>query len=293
MSEGLLTDSAVTEEQPTETPSEFANPDLNTEDNLSEDSSSDTEQPESTESPDSNSADSKEGGLRLDDYTRKTQDLADQRRQLEADYQGRIQTSQAQMQEQLNQQKELITALKPANGDDDLISRALANPDLTQEDRIGLSVIQGVQQQNVELAQRVEALSTFLSNLQPAIQQQQQATQQLTEAQQNEQSKFINEQMEEADTLYGADKTNAATDAIRALWKTQNPLTKAPYTIAEIVATVHQIPAKAREEAVTRRSDGRSKAKKKVSTPSQPAQTPQEGELSPREAIELIGGTMP
>ena len=291
MSEGLLTDSPATEEQPAEAPvSEFANPDFEAEDNQSEVSSDDGEQPESTETVDPNSADSPEGGLRLADYTRKTQDLADQRRQLEAEYQQRIETSQAQMQEQLNQQKELITALKPES--DDLIGRALQNPDLTQEDRIGLSVIQGVQQENTTLKAELQQLKEAVATLLPVVEQTQASTQQMTAAQTEAQSKAINEELKASDEAYGAEKTDAAGDPIRALWGKPNPLTQKPYTIPEIVAMAHGLPAKAQEEAVTKQNGHRKAAKKKVRTQSNTAQTPQEGSLSPQEAISAIAETM-
>jgi hypothetical protein len=140
--------------------------------------------------------------------------------------------------------------------------------------------------------EQISAMQQRLDAIEPTVSWNAASTQQMTQAQQDQQGKIINEQLAEADKDFGAGKTDAAGDHIRALWKRQNPLTQQPYTIPEIVAMAHGLPAKAQEEAVGKQSNGRAKAKKRVSTPSQPAQSVQEGSLSPREAMDIIDGTM-
>jgi len=291
MSEGLLTDSETAEGQaetaPAEEGNDFAFPAEETQ------ALAPTTADEQTGSADTDprAATSDEGSMLRADYTRKTQDLADARRELAQEVQQARQEREATRQHYEDRFNALNTSLNPEKPG--VLARALDNPELSSEDRAGLQYLQVGEQDHQALKENVTTLSSQMEEMQGRLNWAYQQLEGQYVDQRGAADREIQEQFAEADDAFGAEKTQKSTDVVRALWNKENPQTGAPYTIKEIVAMANNIPAGQVQSAVSRQANGRAQAKRAVSAPQiSPANVPQEGPLSEAEAMAVIKSTM-
>ena len=291
MSEGLLTDSETAEGQaetaPAEEGNDFAFPAEETQ------ATAPTTANEQTGSADTDprAATSDEGSMLRADYTRKTQDLADARRDFAQEQQQARQEREQDRQHWENRFNALNSSLIPECPG--VLARALDNPELSAEDRAGLQYLQAGEQEAQALRENVTTLSSQMEEMQGRLNWAYQHLEGQYKDQRGEADREVQEQFAEADKAFGAETTQRSTDVVRALWNKENPQTGAPYTIKEIVAMANNIPAEQAQSAVSRQANGRTQAKRAVSAPqTSPANVPQEGPLSEAEAMAVIKSTM-
>ena len=291
MSEGLLTDSETAEGQaetaPAEEGNDFAFPAEETQ------ATAPTTANEQTGSADADprAATSDEGSMLRADYTRKTQDLADARRDFAQEQQQARQEREQDRQHWENRFNALNASLNPEKPG--VLARALDNPELSAEDRAGLQYLQAGEQEAQALRENVTTLSSQMEEMQGRLNWAYQHLEGQYKDQRGEADREVQEQFAEADKAFGAETTQRSTDVVRALWNKENPQTGAPYTIKEIVAMANNIPAEQAQSAVSRQANGRTQAKRAVSAPqTSPANVPQEGPLSEAEAMAVIKSTM-
>ena len=291
MTEGLLTDSAAEDGQaeaaPADEGNDFAFPAEETQATAPEPEGEQTESADSA----SNAATSDEGQMRRADYTRKTQDLADERRQLAEERRlmaEERQQEREQWQAQINAMTQSINPEEPST-----IARALQNPELSAEDRAGLEYLQASEQEQNTLRDSVGAMAQQIEHMQQRLDwayghlESQQATERGVA------DVMVKEQFAEADEAFGPEKTQAAAWMIERLWGDGVNPQGEPLTIKEIVAMAHNMPADQAQDAMLRQTNGRSQAKRAASPPqTSPADVPQQGPLSESEAMAVIKSTM-
>ena len=291
MPEGLLTDSAAEEGQAETAPADEGNDFAFT----AEETQATAPEPEGeqTESADraANAATSDEGQMLRADYTRKTQDLADERRQLAEERRLMAEERQQerdQWQAHINAMTQSINPEEPST-----IARALQNPDLSAEDRAGLEYLQASEQEQNTLRDYVGTMSQQMEHMQQRLDWAYGHLEGQHADQRGAADVLVKDQFAEADEAFGVEKTQAAAWMIEKLWgEGVNPQGE-PLTIKEIVAMAHNMPAGQAQDAMLRQTNGRSQAKRTASAPQMnPADVPQQGPLSESEAMAVIKSTM-
>ena len=228
------------------------------------------------------------GYLRQQDYTRKTEELAQERRDFQAEREA-FRTEMAQLRQQMQQTQQ--APVQQQNGLVGQLQQVMNDPNLSPEDRAGLNVIRG-------LAEEVEAYEQELSELRQIrdqFQQTSQVVQGLTQQQQQAQLNMVRNQMDEARQMFGEDVVQGAMGAIRRLgvengqWNPEtNPSTGKPYTISEIVAMATGRTAEDRKAAVEANRNGRVQAKHRVAANGSQSGNPPKSFLTPAEAMAEI-----
>ena len=293
MTEGLLTDSAAEDGQaeaaPADEGNDFAFPAEETQATAPEPEGEQTGSADSA----SNAATSDEGQMLRADYTRKTQDLADERRQLAEE---RRLMAEERQQERDQWQSQINAMTKSINPEDPgVIARALQSPDLSAEDRAGLQYLQVYEQEQdaqkakmADMEQRLESMQQRLDQAHGHLESQRVAERSAADV-------MVKEQFAEADEAFGPEKTEEAAWMIGRLWGDPKGVNSQgePLTIKEIVAMAHNMPADQAQDAMLKQTNGRSQAKRAASPPqTSPADVPQQGPLSEAEAMAVIKSTM-
>ena len=173
-----------------------------------------------------------EGTLRWEDYTRKTQALADERRQWQQDRQQREDAFQDKQEAFLQEQRQ---ALSPQNQQGSLAQRAMhiANTaEMSVQDRAGMTVIAEIGHQ----LETLQAENAELRALTPQFQQTFQQVQSLAEAQNSVMKAQYAKELDESINIFGGEATRAAGDFIMRNVQEQNPHTQKQFTISELVA---------------------------------------------------------
>jgi len=190
------------------------------------------------------------GGLRLADYTQKSQALADERRAWEADRQQK----EAAITAREAALEELRGAAQPPEGQQstlvqyaEVTLQRLSDPNLTPEQRASLqSDLQGVQVVQAAVDEGVKAaLTPILAQLEEMAPKVEQAGQQagaLSEANQQQHLAIAKGQMEEAVALFGQETWDKAGKMVAPLFfrggqfvPALDPVTGAEMTMAEMV----------------------------------------------------------
>ena len=291
MTEGLLTDSAAEEGQaetaPADEGNDFAFPAEETQATAPEPEGEQTESADSA----SNAATSDEGQMLRADYTRKTQDLADERRQLAEERRLMAEERQQERDQWQNQINAITNTISPE--DPGTIARALQNPELSAEDRAGLEYLQASEQEQNTLRDYVGTMSQQMEHMQQRLDWAYGHLEGQHADQRGAADVLVKDQFAEADEAFGVEKTQAAAWMIEKLWgEGVNPQGE-PLTIKEIVAMAHNMPAGQAQDAMLRQTNGRSQAKRTASAPQMnPADVPQQGPLSESEAMAVIKSTM-
>lgn len=291
MTEGLLTDSAAEEGQaetaPADEGNDFAFPAEETQATAPEPEGEQTESADSA----SNAATSNEGQMLRADYTRKTQDLADERRQLAEERRLMAEERQQERDQWQNQINAITNTISPE--DPGTIARALQNPELSAEDRAGLEYLQASEQEQNTLRDYVGTMAQQMEHMQQRLDWAYGHLEGQHADQRGAADVLVKDQFAEADEAFGVEKTQAAAWMIEKLWGEGVNSQGEPLTIKEIVAMAHNMPAGQAQDAMLRQTNGRSQAKRTASAPQMnPADVPQQGPLSESEAMAVIKSTM-
>lgn len=288
-------DSTAVMEEPTEAPASdetvFGVDDTDFEelDTPSEESEPTEEQPENN----AQTEEEKASGLRLQDYTRKTQDLAEERRQFAAEREA-MKAETQQMQAQLQQmiQSAQVPQQLQADSLTGRLQQVASNPNLSAEDRAGLTVIAQMAETLEAQKEQIERLSQATSQ----FEQTSQAVQGLTQAQTQAQVSALREQINEATEMFGQETVSQTMGFVRRngmvgnQWSPEvNPQTGQPFTIPELVALGSGKLAEDRQGAVAANRNGRQTAKRAASTNGRTSGTPESG-WSKDDALAVIRG---
>lgn len=170
-------------------------------------------------------------GLRQADYTRKTQELAEQRRSFEQERE-RFQGLQQQWMSQLQQ---LQQPPSPGRTLSTQLEQAMADPNLSQADRMGLNVLSYLNQTLESQSQTISQLRERLEKFEPTFQQTHQQVTALTQEQNEARVRQIQQQLDESYTLFGEEATQGAAEFVKRNLGMRSPTSGEPYTIAELV----------------------------------------------------------
>ena len=232
-------------------------------------------------------------GLRQADYTRKTQEVADSRRQLDAEREG---FRQQQQQFQETQQQLLLQQQQgpPPPGIPQQLQQVMSDPSLSAEDRAGLNVILTMSQNQEAQAGVIADLRARLEQWEPQLQTTNQVVTQLSQEQQAGNLKRMEDQVQEAYTLFGQEATQAAADFIKKNISTPNRKTGQPYTVAEVVGLESGRSVEDAQAARQGNKAVRQRSKQGVNSngTAHPATTPAGGTLSKEEALREIESNM-
>ena len=232
-------------------------------------------------------------GLRQADYTRKTQEVADSRRQLDAE---RDSFRQQQQQFQETQQQLLLQQQQgpPPPGIPQQLQQVMSDPSLSSEDRAGLNVILTMSQNQEAQAGVIADLRARLEQWEPQLQTTNQVVTQLSQEQQAGNLKRMEDQVQEAYTLFGQEATQAAADFIKKNISTPNRKTGQPYTVAELVGLESGRSVEDAQAARDGNKAVRQRSKQGVNSngTAHPATTPAGGTLSKEEALREIESNM-
>jgi len=295
-------DSVEEEGQPTQEPADdepVFGPDIPA-DTPDEDPEPPTEHPD--EAPSSSTIDPEEqnrGYLRQQDYTRKTQSLADERRSFEAERQQ----FQAEMREQREQMQQVLQQVQqPQNqGFASQLDALAQDPNLAPADRKGVEVLQNMARTLDELRTENTTLREKVNQIEPQFQQTAQTVQSMTARQQEQMLRSVQTQLEEAKQMFGDETVSSQMDFVRKLavengnWNPGvNPKTGQQYTVAELVAWGAGIQAEETRQARSDRTAASRTAKRSVAPqgaqgPSKSRSSTYEDALSEIEATQRAG----
>lgn len=287
----LSTDSVAVEEQPTESPASgpqmgdgFQEPDISLGDS----------EPAPTEQPDEGATTPAEGnetttpapdegdGLRQADYTRKTQDLAERQRALEA----REQTFQ---QERLAFQQQQTAATQApqgpaANPTLENLRAAMAHPEATPDDRTGYAW--AIEQ--IETSQRQQAaideLTAWKEQAQAYFTQTDQTVQQMNQTQVTAHERQKDTEWAEAVKAFGKETVEAAVPFLDRNWGSQVDAEGNTLTVAQLVSMATGQPFQAVQAAQAENRQVRQQAKQAASTNGATHHLPQAGDGTISEA---------
>ena len=233
---------------------------------------SEQSQPESQESTTTDLQADEGGSLRFADYTRKMQDIADQRRSLEAE-------QQSIRQERQRYQDMLEGGLNTLQTDDPVQQ---LYTQLGPDEQAGLRVVEQLTDH------KTGALQHSLDQQAQTINYLQQQLQQVQDRFQTEQSANLNQEVAEARQEHG-DLVDTYGQVILKSYGTVNPTTNEPYSISELVSLYSGQTAERTQNA--RNTNAATKAKSKRSGAVNPgnASTPvNSGSSTESEALEAI-----
>lgn len=236
------------------------------------------------------------GYLRYSDYTRKAQDLADQRKQLEQE-QKRLADERNNW---LSQREQLLQQQAQQQGSSDqptsLVQRlegVMQSPDVSPQDRAGLQVITDIARENEQLKGQLTQLQQQFEQVAPQVETVSQQASKLTEQQNKQLVDSLKKQYSEAVSLFGEDAARSSMEFIRRNIQTPNPNTGEPYTIAELVAMATGKSMDEVRDARASTRNQRQKAKKDVSSHGAHPQTQPTGEnWSRSQALAAIRQTL-
>lgn len=317
-SEGLLTDSAVAEGQPDSTPTAADSEEqqfntlgygaAETDETDPEETSAEQTDEGAAETSANPSTDEptldelKAGYMRTQDYTRKTQDVADQRRQLEAEraewykqQEQRLEQQQQAQQETLDKLQQMQAPGAQAATLSQRISEAAANPNLSETDRAGLGVVGAMAQDHEAAVERINSLEGTIQQLQQRLEQYEPQVQAAAQYQQ-QQAERERQQLEadyvkgfnEAAQLYGRERTLEAREFIGRMIGTENKATGRPYTIPELVAWHARVDEQQRADVQETNRQQQQAARSQATGGTAAATPPQTGRLTREQAIAMM-----
>tara|TARA_B100001123_G_scaffold422752_1_gene532089 strand:+ start:1607 stop:2545 length:939 start_codon:yes stop_codon:yes gene_type:complete len=232
------------------------------------------------------------GYLRHQDYTRKTMDVAEERRQLQADREAFLKQQQ-EFQEAQRAQPQPQQGLTPTLSQQ--LRQSASSLELSEADRVGINVVaqlaetvEGLQQENRQLIQRLEGVE-------PQVHQLGQATQTLTQQNEAASQRQLQQQSQEAVELFGNEIVgNQRIEAFVAHnLNTSNPATGEPFTVAELVGIATGRSIDEARQGRQQTQGQRQQAKRQAhagATPSSPAQS--SGPISREQSLAEIAQTM-
>lgn len=273
MSEGILADPEVSEGQSNGSPEQGSTPELGlgftaTPENspadpeVAEGQSSEglpTPEGEPVSPTDDNpSTDESEDTLLRADYSRKTMALADDRRAFEAEKAEWLTGREQAIDER--QRADI-----PQNGATtaDQFEQAASVAE-SADQRRGLMFMANQERTITELKDTVSGLVTRLEQVEPQVKEVTQATEELTQEQNDAITKRVGDQAKTAVTAFGKDSVSKARNFILRNLNTINDGTNEPYTVPELVAMHSGKPLATAQAAVEKQAEQRRAAKSKV-----------------------------
>lgn len=318
-SEGLLTDSAVAEGQPDSSPTaaDSEEQQFNTlgygaaetdeagpEEASAEQTDEGAAEASANPSPDELTLEEyKAGYMRTQDYTRKTQDIAEDRRQFEAEQREWFAKQEARLEQQQQAQQETLSKLQQVQAPGaqtaslaQRINEAAANPNLSETDRAGLGVVGAMAQgqeelkaENEQLRQHLDQLVARFEQYEPQVQAAAQFQQQQTERQRQQLEADYVKGYQEAAELYGRERTLEAREFISRNIGAENKATGRPYTIPELVAWHARVDEQQRAEVQeANRQQQRAARSQATGATAAAAPPPQSGRLTREQAIAMM-----
>jgi len=232
-------------------------------------------------------------GLRQADYTRKTQQVADDRRQVDTE-RAELRRQQEQFQE--TQRQVLLQQQQgpPPPTTSQQLQQVMTDPSLSSEDRAGLNVILTMSQQQEQQANVISDLRSRLEQWEPQLQTTNQVVSQLNQEQQASSLKRMEDQVQEAYDLFGQETTQQAAEFIKKNISTPNRKTGQPYTVAELVGLESGRSIEHAQEARQGNRAVRQRSKQGVNSngSAHPVTTPAGGPISKAEALREIESNM-
>ena len=232
-------------------------------------------------------------GLRQADYTRKTQQVADERRQVDTE-RAELRRQQEQFQE--TQRQVLLQQQQgpPPPTTSQQLQQVMTDPSLSSEDRAGLNVILTMSQQQEQQANVISDLRSRLEQWEPQLQTTNQVVSQLNQEQQASSLKRMEDQVQEAYDLFGQETTQQAAEFIKKNISTPNRKTGQPYTVAELVGLESGRSIEHAQEARQGNRAVRQRSKQGVNSngSAHPVTTPAGGPISKAEALREIESNM-
>ena len=256
-------------------------------------------QPEDTAAQSTEDTPDEGGYLRQQDYTRKTQDLADQRKAFEAERQAFHQEMQGQREQiQLALQAIQSGQTTPNRGLVGQLQEIAADPNLSMQDRAGLNVIANLATELEAAKQTIQELAQFREDFSQRFNQTSQAVNGLTQAQHQAQLGQVQDQYNEAVELFGRETVDGQMNLIRRLavengqWAPEtNPQTGKPFTMAELVAMGSGRLAEDAQAARDAQKNGKASSKKKAAPTGSSTGGDSRGSFSQADAIAEIAAT--
>jgi hypothetical protein len=238
--------------------------------------------------PDPNSEYSPEAGLRRDDYDRKMAEIARMREDLGAETRRRYAQWEQDDRAPAAQQTPPAQQQQAAAFTPDLATQIAQEAGLDADATAGLHAVQRLNQG------QFDSMANEVRQLRELVQQNGQATSQLTEYQNNNLRSQIAKQKAEAERIYGAGSVDTHRKAVAALLNETNPNTGEFYTIVEAVG---MLTGKGPDEARAAReqnANARTRARRTANVPSTHATPGANGadRISHAQAIEDIRATM-
>jgi len=232
-------------------------------------------------------------GLRQADYTRKTQQVADDRRQVDTE-RAELRRQQEQFQE--TQRQVLLQQQQgpPPPTTSQQLQQVMTDPSLSSEDRAGLNVILTMSQQQEQQANVISDLRSRLEQWEPQLQTTNQVVSQLNQEQQASSLKRMEDQVQEAYDLFGQETTQQAAEFIKKNISTPNRKTGQPYTVAELVGLESGRSIEHAQEARQGNRAVRQRSKQGVNSngSAHPVTTPAGGPISKADALREIESNM-
>ena len=232
-------------------------------------------------------------GLRQADYTRKTQQVADDRRQVDTE---RTELRRQQEQFQKTQRQVLLQQQQgpPPPTTSQQLQQVMTDPSLSSEDRAGLNVILTMSQQQEQQANVISDLRSRLEQWEPQLQTTNQVVSQLNQEQQASSLKRMEDQVQEAYDLFGQETTQQAAEFIKKNISTANRKTGQPYTVAELVGLESGRSIEHAQEARQGNRAVRQRSKQGVNSngSAHPVTTPAGGPISKADALREIEANM-
>jgi hypothetical protein len=216
-------------------------------------------QPTNGDAPD---AETQAGVLRQQDYTRKTTDLADQRKAFEAE-----RTAWLTQREEAVAAQTAAAAVPAGAQTPDLstqIQQALMDPNLAPTERAGLQVIGNMSTELAEARATIAELKAFQVEMQPKVAAVEATSQTVVQGQNAAAVKIYAAQLKDATTAFGAEAVNASKEFIRTNIKGTNPQTGEQWTIPELVGLASGKTAAGAQAATQQTAAARGAAKRRA-----------------------------
>ena len=236
--------------------------------------------------------DTRAGILRLQDYTRKTQDLAEERKQFRAerDAYQRERQEWLSKREQALAQPQADAAGTPPNLAAQ-IDQALMDPNLQPTERAGLQVIGNMARELAEAKAALAEFRTFRDELAPKFRAVEATATGVAKERNDALVKRMATQYKEAQEMFGAEAVKSCQQFVRQNIQGVNPLTGVQYTIPELVGMATGKPAQQAQDARSGARGQRDAAKRRAGPAGAHPDAPGGAALTRTQALAEIAST--
>jgi len=239
------------------------------------------------DNPPAQTEEQREGTLRWDDWTRKTQDIGDERRLL-ADEKA---TFRQEREQWITDREQRLVEQAPSDGQasraDQFEQAAQMSDDPDQ--RRGLVYMADQERTITELKSQVGTLMERFEEINPRVEATERAANELTEEQNQALQKQIVDETQIAKGAFGVEAVAAARNFILRNLNTLNDKTGEVFSVSELVAMHSGKPLQETLQAVEKQREARATAKRQASSTTQThGESAGNGFISRAEAVEQI-----